>query len=137
MNLVLDTFAFTMFFKKEPGYEEVKALLEDIENNRKTAFISAITLTELFYIFARYKEENFARAVLGYVKSSNIIVIPISGQIAEKAGELKFRYGGRRIKKGLPIADCIIAATALEKDAMLVTSDDHYKKIKNLKIQWI
>ena len=62
--------------------------------------------------------------------------ITVDIKISEEAGGLKFKYSGKEPKKGMPLADCIIAATALKKNASLLTSDSHFKKVEGLKIRW-
>lgn len=137
MELLLDTGIFVIFFKKEKEYDKVKTIIDEIEGGGTKALISSITLSEIFYVFARYSGEDFARIIIDYIKSSPINALPVTDSVAEKAGELKFKYGGKQIKKGLPLADCIIAATALENNAVLVTHDKHFEKIKSLKTQWV
>lgn len=136
MKLFFDTEPFVVFFKKESEHEKIETILRDIENTAD-AFVSTITLTELFYIFSRYTNQDFAKTILDYIRTSNFIIIPVTDDIAELAGELKFKYSGKDPKKGMPLADCIIAATALKTDSVLFTDDNHFKKIKGLKVQWV
>src|SRR3989338_6315016 len=136
MRLFFDTRPFAVFFKKEAGYEKIKSILKDIENNTEEAFISAVTITELFYIFSRYTSTDFARIILDYIRSSNFSIIPVTDDIAELAGQLKFQHSGKDIKKGMPLADCIIAAAALKTKSTLLTDDGHFKKVGGLKVIW-
>lgn len=137
MKLFFDTRPFSVFFKKETGYEKIESILKDIEENSVNAFISTVTVTELFYIFSRYTNQDFAKTVLDYIRSSNFSIIPVTDGIAELAGKLKFECSGKDIKKGMPLADCITAAAALKTGSTLLTDDDHFKKIKGLKVRWV
>lgn len=131
--LILDTLPLVNFFKGES--EIVKRIFLDAEEGNEEVGISVVTISELFYILACEKGMDFAKVCIENIKP-HLGLIPVNAEIAEKAGELKFKYAGKG-KKGLPMADAIIAATALENDAMLVTGDGHFKKIKDLRIQWI
>lgn len=131
--LILDTLPLINFFKRES--EIVKRILLDAEEGKEEVGISVVTISELFYILAHERGMDFAKVCIENIKP-HLGLIPVNAEIAEKAGELKFKYAGKG-KKGLPMADAIIAATALENDATLVTGDGHFKKIKDLKIQWI
>lgn len=135
MNIVLDTYPLIQFFKDEEKAEKVRDVLVRIERGEIRGSISSLTVSELFYILARFKGSDFARIVLNYIKASNINVIGVDTEIAEKGGEFKFIYGGKGSKKGLPIADAIIAATAWKEKAMLVTTDEHFGKIREIKLK--
>jgi len=132
--LILDTLPIVDFFKTE--LESIKRIILDAEEGREELGISVVTISELFYILAHDKGMDFSRVCIESIKPY-LRLIPVNAEIAEKAGELKFVHSGKHIKKGLPLADCIIAATALESAAILVTRDIHFGKIKGLRIQWV
>ncbi len=131
--LFLDTLPLVDFFKMHS--QAVKDIILDSEQGGEQLGISVLTISELFYILAGFRGIEFAKACTDNIKAQ-LAVLNVDAQTAEKAGELKFRYAGKG-KKGLPMADAIIAATALELDAALVTSDPHFRKIDGLKIRWI
>ena len=131
--LILDTLPLVDFFKDESEITE-KIIQKSEENGEKLA-ISVVTLTELYYILAREKGEEFAKVSIENIKSYAEPLI-FNEKISKEAGKLKFKYSGKDPKKGMPLADCIIAATVLENNATLVTPDDHFKKVEGLKICW-
>ncbi len=133
-NLLLDTYALVGFFKDEKFAPEVKDILRSAEESKANIFISALTISELFYILARFRNADFARTVIKYIKIANIKIIPVCMEIAETAGEFKFNYS-RGSPKGLPIADAIIAATAMKKKAVLLSSSEHFAKIKEIEVE--
>ena len=129
--LLFDTLPLVDFFKGQS--ETVNKIILDSEQGKVKLGISAVTLSELFYILADFRGMNFAKACTENIKSQ-LEVIPMDAELAEKAGELKFLYSGKG-KKGMPMADAIIAATALMNNAQLITSDPHFDKIKGIKLK--
>jgi len=89
-----------------------------------------MTLSEIFYILARYMNTEFANTVLKYIRI-NLKRTPVTDKIAEKGGQLKFQYASN----GMPLADAIIAATAQEEKAVLISGEKHFKKIKEIEAQ--
>jgi predicted nucleic acid-binding protein len=51
--------------------------------------------------------------------------------LAKQAGLLKCQY------KKVPIGDCVIAATAIENHAQVLTDDPHFDQIKETKRTWL
>lgn len=132
--LLLDTYALVGFFKDESFASKVKGILESAEEGKAKVSISALTISELFYILSRFKDTDFAKTVLKYIKISNIKIVPVSEEIAEMGGEFKFNYS-KGVPKGLPIADAIIAATAWKEKAVIVSLSEHFEKIKEIKVE--
>ncbi len=135
-TVLLDTSPLVKFFKDEPGAKEVENFLDEIEKGEIKGFISSISVAELFYIFARFKNEDFAKAIIKHIRTSNLKIISMNDKIAEIGGSFKFKYAGKE-KKGLPIADALIAATSLVNDATLICEEEHFLKIKEIKVKII
>lgn len=131
--LLLDTLPLVDFFKEKS--EVTEKVILDSEEGKEELAISVITLSELYYILSREKGEGFASACMENIKPY-IETINANEKICEEAGKLKFRYSRKGPKKGMPLADCIIAATAMEKGATILTRDPHFEKIKELKVRW-
>jgi len=53
MKYILDTKALIAFFNDEDGAENVEKILDDIDENKAEGFVSAITLTEVYYLYSR------------------------------------------------------------------------------------
>ena len=121
MNYLLDTKALIAFFNNEDGADKVEAILKEIDENKAEGFISAITVTELYYLYSRRIGERLAKERIEQIKRSNLRVVPITEEIAMKAGEYKI--------KAIPIADALIAASAHSIDATVVTDDEHFEKV--------
>lgn len=129
--LLFDTNPLVDFFKGQS--ETAKKIISDSEEADIELGISAITISELFYILSRFAGEDFAKASIDNLKTQ-LRTVPVNIEIAEKAGELKHRYAGQN-KKGLPMADAIIAATAWHHGAELIATDPHFDKVKEIKIR--
>lgn len=75
---------------------------------------------------------DVVRLRISSMKDSGIEFVPIDAEIAEIAGDLKLNFGD------LLMADAIIAATARQlADGRLISDDDHFRSMKNLKLSWI
>lgn len=130
MKLVFDTQPLVSFFKGDN--DNVQKLLELVESSKfEYVFISAVSISELFYIFSRFRNIELAEIVLNHIKHSRIVIVPVSTDIAEGGGKFKFKYS----KEDISLADCIIAATALKENAILVSEDPGYKKIKEIAVK--
>jgi predicted nucleic acid-binding protein len=121
MNYLLDTKALIAFFNNEDGADKVEVILKEIDENRADGFISAITITELYYLYSRRIGERVAKERVEQLRRSNLQVVPINEDIAMKAGEYKIQ--------AIPIADALIAASAYLIDAPVVTDDEHFEKV--------
>ena len=120
-NLVFDTKALAAFFNDEDGAEAVEKLLSDVDNGKLNGYISAVTLTEIHYLYSREINEEVAKERVEQLRLSNLRIVPIGEDIAVKAGE--FKTGG------IPIADALIGATAWFVNAEVVTDDEHFEKM--------
>jgi len=129
--VVLDTYPLIVFFKDEQGAGDVQRILYKIEKREIDGLISSLTLSEIFYILARYMNVEFATTVLKYIKI-NLKRASVSDKIAEKGGEFKFKYTK---DKGLPLADAIIVATAFKEKATLISGEEHFKKVEEIKVK--
>jgi predicted nucleic acid-binding protein len=128
-RLLLDTKPLIKLFAKEDGWEAVQALLLRIENEDIEAAISVVTLTEIYYKYLHEKRADLAKARLEELKYATYLKkINIDEKIAIKAGEFKGKYS-------IPIADCLISATAFYYNSTMLTDDDDFKKITEITVQ--
>ena len=120
-KLLFDTHAFLAFFNREEGSETIKDLFDQVGADTAEGFTSAITLTELAYIYARKTEAATARLRVIQVQGSKLEIVPLTPEIALEAGLLK--------QPGISVADAIIAASARAAGAVVVTNDAHFAKL--------
>ncbi|NIQ06707.1 MAG: type II toxin-antitoxin system VapC family toxin [Candidatus Korarchaeota archaeon] len=120
MTYLFDTMALITFFNDETGADFVEKALKEVEQGETEGFISALTLTELYYLYSQEEGEDVARERVEQVRV-NLQVVSIDERIALKAGEYK--------KKSVPIADAFIAASAHSINASVMTNDEHFKQL--------
>ena len=100
--------------------------MRDIDKSKAEGFVSAITLTEIYYLYSRRSGESVAKKRIEQIKLSNLKIVVIDAEIAIKAGEYKI--------KAVPIADALIAASAYSVGARVVTDDVHFAGCGSCKI---
>lgn len=130
MTYVLDAFALLAHFKNEPGARRLDALFEEASRTGKSLPVSAVNLGEVVYKTIRQFGLERAQEVLSDVQQLPIDIIDVDQQLALDAAAIK---GVHRIS----YADCIAAALAQRLDATLVTGDDGFRQIADLKIEWL
>jgi len=88
--------------------------------------ISVIVVAELF---AGRRTRDPSEALRIEIAISVFHIVPVTVEIARKAGELMRDYG-------LNLPDALIASTALLRDAILVTRNiRHYQRVPNLRLE--
>jgi len=120
MSYTFDTKALMAFFNSEAGAEKVESLLKEVESDRREGFVSTVSLTEIYYLYFRRFGAKAAEERTEQVKYSNLKTIAIDAEIAINAGKYK-------AEKGIPIADALIAATALATKSKIITADEHFE----------
>ncbi|MBI5253097.1 MAG: PIN domain-containing protein [Euryarchaeota archaeon] len=120
MSYTFDTKALMAFFNGEAGAEKVEALLKEVDSGAAEGFISSVTLTEIYYLYFRRFGAKAAEDRIEQVKYSNLKIIAINDSIAINAGKYK-------AEKKIPIADALIAASALAAKSKVVTADEHFE----------
>ncbi len=121
---VLDTSALFSFTENEEGCEIVEKILKTGKKAGCQIFLSFISLTEIYYITWQEKSEDIAKEIIILVKSLPLQIVNSNERIALSAGRIKANHR-------LSVADSIIAATAIEKKAILVHKDPELKAISN------
>ena len=121
-NYVLDTSAILTFTQDEEGNRIVEDVLLGIKKHKNIVYISFVTLTELYYVVWQHKGESFAKELAVLVKSLPIHRVDSSERLALLAGRIKANYS-------LSLADSFVAATAMEKEAILVHKDPEFEAL--------
>ena len=125
---VLDSFALLAYLKMEGKYKKVKDLLASDE----VLFMNDINVGEAFYVLAKErgveKAEYFVNTVLPNLP---IEVVPNALQDVLEAARIKATHS-------ISYVDCFVVATALKKDAAIVSGDPEFKKVqKTVEIEWM
>jgi predicted nucleic acid-binding protein len=129
-RLGIDTALIIYFIEAHPLYEAiVTPIFKLIADRRLTGITSTITLTEVLvqpFISANMRLQQEYRDILLY--SPDFEVIPIDVNVAERAAELRARYG-------LRTPDALQIAAALSSDCeAFVTNDSKLQRVTELRI---
>ena len=113
---VLDTSAIFAFIRNEQGSDTIQKILDDARKQRVRVYVSFMTFTEVYYMIWRYKGEEAAKDVMVTMDAMPLECVHSNNQLSLSAGKIKATHK-------LSIADAFIAATAIEKQAILVHKD--------------
>lgn len=115
---LLDSFAIIELLKGSASGHRVLELIEDTENE---IILSALSLYEIGTVLQREHGEKKMLEVIRSL-SVNFPALEVTSDIAVQAIDLK------RVFK-LPMADCLIYATAREAEAIVVSGCKHFRGI--------
>jgi len=108
------------------GVQESRDYLLRFGRGELLGLISAVTVAELL---SGRRTRNLTEALRVEIAISVFHIVPITAEIARKAGELVRDYG-------LSLPDALIAAIALLRDAILVTRNVRdFQRIPNLRLE--
>jgi predicted nucleic acid-binding protein len=128
-SLLFDTHALLTYLNDENGSETIDNHLNNVENGTSNGYISSITIAELAYIYNRNDKKSEGEACIHALLNTSLEIITVDTDIAISAGNLK--------KRKISLADAIIAATALQVKATVVTNDTHFDELGVSRISYI
>jgi len=109
----------------------VDSVVRQIQNAKPSALaISAVTVMELRYGETKRQSPRLTAAVNHFL--SGITVIPFDTETAAKAGILCAEMKARGIT--IALADCQIAATALNLKLTMISNDADIKRVPKLRV---
>ena len=123
---VYDTRFFFEYF-----YTRDKTVAQALRSNLRSTgdkLVSAITIHELHRINLR-KLDHVAAELRCVLVAKEFRVVAVDYELALLGAELSHKYG-------VPLADGVIAATALREGCPLVSDDTHFGNIKGLRLIW-
>lgn len=123
---VYDTrFLVEYFFS--PNHATTQALKEHLQSTGEK-MISAVTIHEIHKLNLRKLDKETAKLRSTLIRNE-FKIIDIDYEIAVASAELSNKYR-------IPLADSVIAATALRIGCPLVSDDIHLKEVQGLKTHW-
>ena len=130
---VLDSYAILAYFEAEPGSEQVKRLLEAAGQGKCHLYMCVVNMGEVVYIVERERGLPKAQETLARINELSIEIVDVDRTLTLAAAH---------IKADCPVAyaDCFAAALSRIRNAVLITGDPEFRKIKpdcDLQIEWI
>jgi predicted nucleic acid-binding protein len=98
---------------------------------KNEGILPTIVLAEIVQITCEKRGKDMAESRYEALTQSGLQIQNLTPPIAKHAGMLKSKY------KNIPMGDCIIAATAIENHARILSDDPHFDNIKETKRMWI
>ena len=86
---VLDTSALLSLIEDEPGADKVETIMIDAERGRAEVYVAFVSLTEVFYITLRKRDERAALERIGLIRSLAVKIQESSYELNVLAGKLK------------------------------------------------
>lgn len=125
-KILLDTNAYSHYLV---GDEKVLNALA----NAEITYMSVFVLGELYAGFrGGNKEAQNIQQLRRFLQISNVSILDAVEETAEIFGEIKDSL--KKAGTPLPINDIWIASHAIETGSVIISYDDHFKKIPNLRI---
>lgn len=119
---ILDTSAILTYIEDEDGSDYVENLLIDAEKGIVDIYVSFMSLTEVFYITLREKDESLAGDRIKLMQSLAVKIQESDEMVNINAGKLKARHS-------ISLADAYIAALCQIHNGILVHKDPEYEKL--------
>ncbi|MBM4340484.1 MAG: type II toxin-antitoxin system VapC family toxin [Deltaproteobacteria bacterium] len=128
---VLDSYAMIAYFEDEPGADRVAKILRQLIQGKAKGYMSVVNWGEVYYNTMREGGSAEAEKVILQLDKFPIQVVEVNRELAYEAAKLKGMYR-------IAYADCFAAALSVKLNALLVTGDPEFKKLKEqVSIQWI
>lgn len=119
---LLDTSAIFAYIELEPGAEIVEHILTLAQKGKCKVYLSFISLLEAYYVTWQKKGEDSAKQLAMLLKSLPVERIESYERLILLAGSIKANHR-------LSLADAIVSATVIEKQAVLVHKDPELKAV--------
>ena len=132
MKEILDsTFLVTHYTTDDERIlSRTRAKLAALRRERR-GVLPSVVVAEVTNAVCREGGREKALGQLGALEHAGLEVVPLDIGLARDAGLLKC------VHRDVPMADCVIAATALRLGGRVVTNDPHFSKVKGLRTTWI
>jgi tRNA(fMet)-specific endonuclease VapC len=111
--------------------QEVAKLLRLLENE-EDIFIPAIVIGELYYGAYKSSRPDENRQIVAEFAQRRTI-LSCDANTGDAYGQIK--YALRTKGRPIPENDIWIAALTLQYDGILITHDDHFREVENLRTQ--
>lgn len=128
---VLDASAILHLTEAGAGAHRVNEILRGALRQQTLVMVSVVNWGEVFYHSWQQHGEESARKTLADLSRLPLELVPVDLPQVLQAGEIKVRHK-------IPYVDCIAAALALGRQAVLVTSDRDFEKLgRRVQVLWL
>lgn len=128
---VLDANAVLDLADGGPGWRRVSQLLDDSLLQRTEVLVSVLNWGEVYYCLWQQRGEEKARQTIANLSLLPFQLVQLDLVQSLKAGEIKALHN-------IPYVDCVAAALASLRKAILVTSDRDFEKLgRHARVLWI
>jgi predicted nucleic acid-binding protein len=124
-RFVLDTSAVLALRSNEAGAGRVESLLRAARAGRVQVLLSFMTRMEIIYRVSSDEGAAEAASAIRLLDATRVAWVSCEEAILQQAARIK--AGG-----ALSVADAWIAATALERDAVLLHKDPEFTRLRHL-----
>ncbi len=121
---VFDTSAILTLRENEAGADIVEGILRKAQSRKAQVYVSFMSMMEVFYCSWRAEGKGAAHRTFLEMKMLPFHRVDVNDAILFLAGEIKGTYS-------LSLADSWIAATAIEREAVLVHKDPEFEPLKD------
>jgi len=133
MKVTLDTTFFALhYFSKGGGIlAKTKRILYSCRKLGNRGIVPTMVLGEFYALTHKKAGREAAEKYFDEIVNSDLSIVELTVDISKQAGLLRQKY-----EEKIPWGDCIIAATGILNDAeTIVTEDQHFKQIKEIKAE--
>ena len=132
MKEVLDTrFFVELFFSADAQVlARAREKLRDLRR-RRAGVVPTLVLAEFYDQSCRRTGKREASKAWEAILASALEVQPLTPSIARAAGALRCQH------RDIPMADCVIAATAAELGGKVVSDDPHFAGLRGTQVVWL
>ena len=132
MRIVLDSrFIIELFYSDETETKQKAARKIKELTQRKEGILPTIVISETIQTVCEQVGKEEAEICYANLTQSGLKIQALTAPIAKQAGLLRSKY------RNIPMGDCIIAATAIANQAMVLSDDPHFDAIGETKRSWI
>ena len=124
-------FIIEFFFSDELETKQraTKKLKDLIQRNE--GILPTIVISETIQTVCEQLGKEESEICYANLTQSGLKIQSLSAPIAKQAGFLRSKY------RNIPMGDCIIAATAIASQAIILSDDPHFDAIHEAKRNWI
>jgi len=128
---ILDSYALLAYFQAEPAGAKVRNILKVAAAGSAKAFLSFISLVEIYDIVARKRGEEKAGAITEDISRLPIDLVDVTKERVLAAARVKAQHP-------VSYADAFVVATGIEFTATIVTGDPEFKETEfRVAVLWL